>query len=110
MCIDYDTFDVNTSLKYWVLNEGRENNFLPRINYEISLFYHVYCICFSTKSCLLNVPLRCFFCGSFCYCNADPDNFVSGDGEVARRLRAKFWPDCAIPDTSMKFGTDVDHD
>ena len=29
---------------------------------------------------------------------------------VARRLRAKFWPDCAIPDTSMKFGTVVDHD
>ena len=31
-------------------------------------------------------------------------------GQVARRLRAKFWPDCAIPDTSMKFGTVVDHD
>ena len=29
---------------------------------------------------------------------------------VAKRLRAKFWPDCAIPDTSMKFGTVVDHD
>ena len=29
---------------------------------------------------------------------------------IARRLRAKFWPDCAIPDTSMKFGTAVDHD
>ena len=29
---------------------------------------------------------------------------------LARRLRAKFWPDCAIPDTSMKFGTAVDHD
>ena len=29
---------------------------------------------------------------------------------LARRLRAKFWPDCAIPDTSMKFGTVVDHD
>ena len=29
---------------------------------------------------------------------------------IARRLRAKFWPDCAIPDTSMKFGTVVDHD
>ena len=28
----------------------------------------------------------------------------------ARRLRAKFWPDCAIPDTSMKFDTVVDHD
>ena len=28
---------------------------------------------------------------------------------VARRLRAKFWPDCAIPDTSMKFGIVVDH-
>ena len=31
-------------------------------------------------------------------------------GQLARRLRAKFWPDCAIPDTSMKFGTVVDHD
>ena len=29
---------------------------------------------------------------------------------LARRLRAKFWPDCAIPDTSMKFDTVVDHD
>ena len=29
---------------------------------------------------------------------------------LARRLRAKFWPDCAILDTSMKFGTVVDHD
>ena len=29
---------------------------------------------------------------------------------VARRLKAKFWSDCAIPDTSMKFGTVVDHD
>ena len=29
---------------------------------------------------------------------------------LARRPRAKFWPDCAIPDTSMKFGTVVDHD
>ena len=29
---------------------------------------------------------------------------------LARRLRANFWPDCAIPDTSMKFGTVVDHD
>ena len=29
---------------------------------------------------------------------------------LARRLRAKFWPDCAIPDTSMKIGTVVDHD
>ena len=29
---------------------------------------------------------------------------------LARRLRAKFWPDCAIPDTSMKFGTAVDTD
>ena len=29
---------------------------------------------------------------------------------IARRLRAKFWPDCAIPDTSMKFGTVVGHD
>ena len=29
---------------------------------------------------------------------------------TARRIRAKFWPDCAIPDTSMKFGTVVDHD
>ena len=29
---------------------------------------------------------------------------------LARRLRAKFWPDCAIPDTSMKFGTVVDLD
>ena len=28
---------------------------------------------------------------------------------LARGLRAKFWPDCAIPDTSMKFGTVVDH-
>ena len=28
---------------------------------------------------------------------------------LARRLRAKFWPDCAIPDTSLKFGTVVDH-
>ena len=28
---------------------------------------------------------------------------------LARRLRAKFWPDCAIPDTSMKFDTVVDH-
>ena len=31
-------------------------------------------------------------------------------GNVARGLRAKFWPDCAILDTSMKFGTVVDHD
>ena len=31
-------------------------------------------------------------------------------GLIARRLRAKFWPDCAIPDTSIKFGTVVDHD
>ena len=29
---------------------------------------------------------------------------------IAKRLRAKFWPDCAIPDTSMKLGTVVDHD
>ena len=29
---------------------------------------------------------------------------------IAKRLRAKFWADCAIPDTSMKFGTVVDHD
>ena len=29
---------------------------------------------------------------------------------IARRLRAKFWPDCAIPDTNMKFGTVVNHD
>ena len=29
---------------------------------------------------------------------------------IARRLRAKFWPDCAILDTSLKFGTVVDHD
>ena len=29
---------------------------------------------------------------------------------LARWLRAKIWPDCAIPDTSMKFGTVVDHD
>ena len=29
---------------------------------------------------------------------------------VARRLRAKIWPDCAILDTSMKFGTVLDHD
>ena len=29
---------------------------------------------------------------------------------LARWLRAKFWPHCAIPDTSMKFGTVVDHD
>ena len=29
---------------------------------------------------------------------------------IARRIRAKFWPDCAIPDTSMKFGTVVDDD
>ena len=31
-------------------------------------------------------------------------------GFIARRLRAKFWPDCTFPDTSMKFGTVVDHD
>ena len=31
-------------------------------------------------------------------------------GVIAGRLRAKFWPDCAIPDTRMKFGTFVDHD
>ena len=31
-------------------------------------------------------------------------------GLLARRLRAKFWSDCAIPDTSMKFGTVVGHD
>ena len=30
-------------------------------------------------------------------------------GITARRLRAKFWPDCAIPDTNMQFGTVVDH-
>ena len=29
---------------------------------------------------------------------------------LAKRLRAKFWADCVIPDTSMKFGTVVDHD
>ena len=29
---------------------------------------------------------------------------------LARRVRANFWPDCAIPDTSMKFGIVVDHD
>ena len=29
---------------------------------------------------------------------------------LARQLRAKFRPDCAIPDTSKKFGTVVDHD
>ena len=29
---------------------------------------------------------------------------------IARQLRAKFRPDCAIPDTSMKFGAVVDHD
>ena len=31
-------------------------------------------------------------------------------GILARGLRAKIWPDCAILDTSMKFGTVVDHD
>ena len=31
-------------------------------------------------------------------------------GLIARRLRAKIWHDCAIPDTSMKVGTVVDHD
>ena len=35
---------------------------------------------------------------------------LSPDNLIARRLRAKFWPDCAILDTSMKFGTVVDHD
>ena len=29
---------------------------------------------------------------------------------LARWLRAKFWPDCAFPDTSMKFGTVEDND
>ena len=29
---------------------------------------------------------------------------------IARRPRAKFLPDCAIPDTSMKFGTVVNND
>ena len=29
---------------------------------------------------------------------------------IARWLKAKFKPDCAIPDTGMKFGTVVDHD
>ena len=28
---------------------------------------------------------------------------------LARRLRAKLWPDCAILGTGMKFGTVVDH-
>ena len=36
--------------------------------------------------------------------------FSTKTSVVARRLRAKFWPDCAIPDTSMKFGTVADHD
>ena len=38
------------------------------------------------------------------------DATVSEPSPLAKRLRAKFWPDCAIPDTSMKFGTVVDHD
>ena len=29
---------------------------------------------------------------------------------IAKRLRAKVWPDCAILDTSKKFDTVVDHD
>ena len=32
------------------------------------------------------------------------------DTLIARRLRSKFWPDCAITGTSMKFGTVADHD
>ena len=36
--------------------------------------------------------------------------FKSSLPRIARRLSAKFWPDCAIPDTSMKFDTVVDHD
>ena len=35
--------------------------------------------------------------------------FISLGSLVARWLRAKIWTDCAIPDTSMKFGTVVDH-
>ena len=35
---------------------------------------------------------------------------ISINHQIAKRLRAKFWPDCAIPDTSMKFGTVVGHD
>ena len=38
------------------------------------------------------------------------ESFIFSIFLLARRLRAKFWPDCAIPDTSMKFGTVVDHD
>ena len=37
-------------------------------------------------------------------------SIMFGNFPIARWLRAKFWPDCAIPDTSMKFGTFVDHD
>ena len=37
--------------------------------------------------------------------------FIGFDEPIlARRLIAKFWPDCAIQDTSMKFGTIVVHD
>ena len=45
-----------------------------------------------------------------------PENFKTVDngyiGDTVRMniIRAKFWPDCAIPDTSMKFGTVVGHD
>ena len=35
--------------------------------------------------------------------------FVKSKTNIARRLRAKFWPDCAIPDTRLNFGTVVDY-
>ena len=35
---------------------------------------------------------------------------LTGARPIAKRLRAKFWPDCAILDTSMKFCTVVGHD
>ena len=34
---------------------------------------------------------------------------AEGHSLIVERLRAKFWLDCAIPDTSMKFGTLIEH-
>ena len=44
------------------------------------------------------------------YVQTVSQNIIQHKSFIARQPRAKFWPDCAIPDTSMKFGTIVDHD
>ena len=61
-----------------------------------------------TRGLALGAIIRRFLRGG--PCGSIPVNKYELGHHIARRLRAKFWPDCAILDTSMKFGTVVDHD